>query len=461
MLKVLKQPKVFYGTLFGLMLPMILQNLMTQSVALADTFMVGVLGETSLAAVTLANAPFSVLMVLTFGIQSGVGILVAQYWGRENQGAISRVLGVGLYFGMIASAIAAVLLIGFPEQVLKIVTPEPELIRIGAGYARIVAVANIFSSLNNVYIAAQRSCGNTKIGMIALAVSSVFNLIGNWTLINGLFGFPKLGVNGAAWATLISHVLGSVILITYAARDKRLVLKVALMLRPGMIIVRDFFKYSLPVIINEGLWGVALMAYPTIFGHMPSPTATMAAYTISGNIEKIFTVAVFATGNSAAAIIGKEIGAGREKDEVYSMGKTLSAVGLLVGLAQALLLLLAILFVLEPYVYPLFELSSAAATAANSMLIVLCLVIPLRNFGFATGIGCLRGGGDVRALMYIDVGTLYLLALPFAAISGLVFGASVGVVYMSVFIEEVAKAFILLYRFRSKKWINNVTREIT
>jgi putative MATE family efflux protein len=457
---ILKQPKAFYGTLFGLMIPMILQNLMTQSVALADTFMVGVLGETSLAAVTLANAPFSVLMVLTFGIQSGVGILVAQYWGRENQGAISRVLGVGFYFGLVASAIAAVLLIGFPKQVLSIVTPEPELIKIGAGYARIVAVANIFSSLNNVYIAAQRSCENTKIGMMALAVSSLFNLLGNWVLINGKFGFPMLGVNGAAWATLVSHALGSVILIVYAMRDKRLVLRLPLMLRPGVVIVRDFFKYSLPVIINEGLWGVALMAYPTIFGHMPSPTAIMAAYTISGYIERIFTVAVFATGNAAAAIIGKEIGAGREKDEVYGMGKTLAFIGLLVGLAQALLLLIAIQFVLEPFVYPLFELSSAAAGAANAMLLVLCCVIPLRNFGFATGIGCLRGGGDVKALMYIDVGTLYLLALPFAAITGLVLGASVGVVYFSVFIEEVAKAIILLFRFRSKKWINNVTREI-
>ncbi|MDR3209930.1 MAG: MATE family efflux transporter [Oscillospiraceae bacterium] len=460
MIKTLRgQPRAFYKGLFALMLPLILQNLITQSVALADIFMVGMLGESSLAAVTLANAPFFVLMVLTFGIQSGVGILVAQYWGRGNKNAISRVLGVGLYFGLGAAAVAAVAMLGFPMRVLGFITPERGLVELGAQYARIVAVAQLFSGMNQIYLAAQRSCENTKIGMFSLASSALFNLFGNWVLIFGRFGLPAMGIRGAAAATLISHILGTVIILVYSRRDKRLALKLTLMLRPGVLIVRDFFKYSLPVVINEALWGVALMLYPTIFGHMPTPEALLAAYTIAGNLEKVFTVAVFATGNAASVVIGREIGAGREGG-VYNAAKALLCVGLLLGLAQGLVLLGATLFLLEPFVYPLFTLSRDAARAATSMLLILSAVVPLRNVGFALGIGVLRGGGDVKAVMLIDVGTLYCLALPFAALSGLAFGAGVAVVYASVLIEEAVKTALLLRRFVSRKWINNVTRAI-
>ncbi|MDR0839075.1 MAG: MATE family efflux transporter [Oscillospiraceae bacterium] len=460
MIKLLKrQPKVFYASLFGLMVPMILQNLATQSVALADTFMVGVLGESSLAAVTLANAPFFVLMVFTFGIQSGVGILVAQYWGRGNRDAINRVLGVGLYFAAVVTIIVGTAILLFPNQVLGLVTPEKELVLIGAPYARVVAVSQIFSSVNNIYIAAQRSCGNAKIGVYALTSSSLFNLFGNWVLIFGKFGFPEMGVLGAAVATLASRVLESAIVVVYAFRNKHLPLKLKLMLRPGVVIVRDFIKYSLPVVINEGLWGVALMLYPVIFGHMTNPAALLAAYTIAGNVEKVFTVAVFATGNAAAAIIGKELGAGRH-DTIYDTGKSLAVIGLLIGVASSALLLVCTLTLIEPVVYPLFNLSGVAAKGATSMLFVLCACVPLRNLGFAVGIGVLRGGGDVRAMMYIDVCTLYLLGLPFAAITGLLLGADVAVVYASTLLEEVFKSGLILWRFKSRKWIKNITREI-
>jgi Na+-driven multidrug efflux pump len=232
-----------------------------------------------------------------------------------------------------------------------------------------------------------------------------------------------------------------------------------MLLSPGVLIARDFVKYSLPVALNEAMWGVSLMLYPAILGHMLNPASNLAAYTISGNIEKIFTVAVFASGNAVAVIIGKEIGAGRG-DRVYSKALSLTATCLLLGLAAGALLLTATLTVMQPLVYPLFGLSPEAETAATSLLLVLCAAIPMRNMGFALGIGILRGGGDVKAVAIIDVGTLYILALPFAAISGLVFHASVGVVYSSVFIEEFIKTILLLFRVRSKKWINDVTRDV-
>jgi putative MATE family efflux protein len=430
------------------------------SVALADTFMVGMTGETGLAAVTLANTPFFVLIVLTFGVQSGVSILVAQYWGRRDQGAINRVVGVGVYVALAASGVFCFVMIAAPEKVLRFVTNEREMLDIAVDYARIVGVSQIFASVSQVYIAAQRSCENTKLGVLVLGSSSLINILGNWLLIFGSapLGIAPMGAVGAAVATLISRIFEFLVAAVYAAVNRHLRINLRLMLNPGAIIIRDFARYSLPVVINEALWGVSLMIYPVILGHMSSPTALLAAYTIAGNIERLFAVAVFASGNAVAVIIGKEIGSGNTRG-VYSIAKSLVAMGFVLGLASGALLLAATLTVMKPLVYPLFDMSPEAARTATSMLLILSAAVPLRNFGFTAGVGVLRGGGDVRAMMGIDLMSVYVFALPMAAISWLVFGADITVVYSSILLEEITKTVFLLARMRTKKWINDVTRD--
>jgi putative MATE family efflux protein len=460
MTNLLKQPRGFYRGVFSLMAPLILQNVISQTIALADAFMVGLTGEASLAAVTLANTPFFVLMVLTFGIQSGVGILIAQYWGRQNKGAISRVIGVGTYVALAVSLLVAVIMLIFPRDILRLVNGDEGLLDLAVDYARIVGVSQVFASLTQIYIAAQRSCENPKLGVIVLSSSSLINIFGNWLLIFGskTLGIAPMGVVGAAVATLAARIIEFAVVVAYAMLNRHLRLDLKLFFRPGMLIVKDFIKYSMPVVINEALWGVSLMLYPVILGHMPSSTALLAAYNIAGNVEKLFTVAVFATGSAVSVMIGKELGSGNTKG-VYSIAKSLAATGFLLGLGSGLLLLVATLTVVRQYIYPLFQMSPDAASAATSMLLVLSAVVPLRNGGFAIGIGILRGGGDVRAVMLIDCLSLYVLALPMAAISGLVLGAGIAVVYSSVLLEEVAKTGILIMRMRTKKWIKNVTRD--
>jgi Na+-driven multidrug efflux pump len=277
----------------------------------------------------------------------------------------------------------------------------------------------------------------------------LINVFGNWLLIfgNEFLGIAPMGVVGAAVATLVARIVEFLVVAVYAAVSRHLRINLRLALKPGRIIGRDFIRYSLTVVVNEALWGASLMIYPVILGHMPSPSSLLAAYTIAGNIEKLFAVTVFAIGNAVAVIIGREIGAGRMKS-VYSTAKSLVAAGLATGLATGALLLAATLTVMKPVIFPLFDMSPGAASAATSMLLILSLAAPLRGMDFAAGIGVLRGGGDVRAMMYIDLLPLYVLALPMAAVSGLVLGADITVVYSSVFLEEVVKAFFLLARVR-------------
>lgn len=458
MLNFMKQPKGFYKGVFTIMIPMILQNLITQSVAFADTFMVGMLGQDYLAAVTTGTTPFFIVMVLMMGIQSGAGILIAQYWGKGNQNAINRVLGIGLYFSFIFSFIGAAVVFAFPRQILSLVINDTRIVQMGIDYARIAGFAQMCSSISGIYIAAQRSMENTKLGFIVLTISAVFNLFGNWVLIFGNLGMPALGIEGAAIATLISRILEIIIVLVYALKNKRFKLQVRLVVMPGLTILKDYLKYSMPVIINEALWGFGAVIYPVILGHMQNSAEILAAYTIAGNLERLFNVAVFAAGGATAVIIGREIGAGRVST-VYSVGKSLIMLALFFGLASGGLLLLASLTVLEPVIYPLFKLTPIAAQAATTMLLILSFITVIRTLGFTMGIGVLRGGGDVRVVMFVDIGTLYLIAMPAAALSALVFGAGIGVVYCCIALEDICKTGLLLLRFKSRKWINDVTRE--
>ena len=458
MVNVLRQPKGFYRGVFALMAPIILQNLITQTVALTDTFMVGMLGEQYLAAVTIAVTPQFILMIFTFGVQSGLGILVAQYWGKGSISTINRALGVAVYITMIVTLGGAFLIHSFPRQLLSLITNDKTLVALGAPYARITCFAIALNSISLVYVSCHRSMENPRLGVIILSFSSAFSIFWNWVLIFGNLGFPALGIQGAAISTLCARILEVTIISIHAFCNSRFRVKLGLLLKPGMTIFRDFLKYSLPVLLNEAMWGFGAMMYPVIYGHMSGAQTILAANNIAGNLERIFAVTMFGCGSATAVIIGREIGAGRQ-DQVTSVAKSLMALGVFLGLCSGSLLIITRLTIMEPYVFPLFGLSPEAASSATIMLTILALVLPLRTIGFTMGIGVMRGGGDVKRLMIIDVGTLYVIALPLAAFTGLVLRTGITVVYLTILFEEIVKVTLLYFRVRSNKWINNVTRE--
>jgi Na+-driven multidrug efflux pump len=191
---------------------------------------------------------------------------------------------------------------------------------------------------------------------------------------------------------------------------------------------------------------------------MSGAGTNLAAYNISGNLERMFAVTMFACGGATAVIIGREIGAGR-RDRVQSIAKSLMTLGLLLGLCSGALLMLTRFTILEPYVFPLFDLSPEAASTATIMLTIVAISLPMRTLGFTMGIGVLRGGGDVKVLMIIDVATLYLIFLPMASLSGLVFGLGIAIVYSSMLVEDITKTTLLFFRVKSNKWVHDVTRE--
>ena len=440
------------------MLPMILQNLVTNFMALADSFMVGALGETELAAVTMANSIFYVLSLIIFGIQSGTGVLVAQYYGKGRLDAINRIMGMGYYVSLGLTALIALLAFFFPMQLMQLVTNNPDLWEPGAEYARIVGFSYVCMAFSGVYIAVQRSMENPGLGAILLTVSGALNILLNYMFIFGKWGAPAMGCAGAAVATLLSRVLEVLVVTGCFFRSKRLPVKPGLMLRPGRIIAGDFIKYSLPVVLNEGMWSLAMSLYSIIMGHMPNSTPILAAYTIAGNIDRMAAVALFAAGNATAVIIGRDIGCGDTK-EIYGKGVALNFVCFVTGIISMGILLTIRATLLDGFIFPLMDISAEAGELAKMMLAFIAVIMPLRSLNLCNIVGVFRGGGDVRYGLICDIGPLYCVCLPAAALCGLVFGLGITAVYVCICLDDFCKVFLCLPRLRSGKWINSVTRE--
>lgn len=454
----LRQGRGFYRSAIALMLPMILQNLVTNCMALADSFMVGALGETELAAVTMANSVFYVLSLIIFGIQSGTGVLVAQYYGKGRLDAINRIMGMGYYVSLGLTALIALLAFFFPIQLMQLVTNNPDLWEPGAEYARIVGFSYVCMAFSGVYIAVQRSMENPGLGAILLTVSGALNILLNYMFIFGKWGAPAMGCAGAAVATLLSRVLEVLVVTGCFFRSKRLPVKPGLMLRPGRIIAGDFIKYSLPVVLNEGMWSLAMSLFSIIMGHMPNSTPILAAYTIAGNIDRMAAVALFAAGNAAAVIIGRDIGCGDTK-EIYGKGVALNFVCFVTGIISMGILLTIRATLLDGFIFPLMDISAEAGELAKMMLAFIAVVMPLRSLNLCNIVGVFRGGGDVRFGLICDIGPLYCVCLPAAALCGLVFGLGITAVYVCICLDDFCKVFLCLPRLRSGKWINSVTRE--
>lgn len=457
MFSYLNRGGVFYRNVCSLALPILFQNLITTSLGMIDTFMVGSLGEAPLAAVAQANIPVFIIQLVIFGLQSGSSVLISQYWGRGDTDAINRVMGIGFYLAGAISAIFAIIMSCFPSALMGLLTNNEELIPLAAGYARIVGVSYLFNSITGVYTGAHRSMENPKLGLYIYAASMLTNTFLNWVFIFGNLGAPRLEVEGAALATLISRIVEFSIMVVYARCNRRFRLRLRLCLRPDRALVEKFFRFATPVVINETLWGLGTSMYKVIMGHMEDSTHILAARAIAGNVEDISLVAVFAIAGTAAIVVGREIGAGR-RATVYEVAAALNTMAFLCGGLIGAALVVSAHTWLPAIVYPLFHLTPTSASIATLILTFTGVLMPLRSFDSTNTVGVLRGGGDSRAAAIIDVSAMWLVAIPLAAIFALVLRWEIVWVYVAITIEQLVKFTLGFSRFRSRAWINDITR---
>lgn len=444
--------KNFYKQVCLLIIPMALQNLINVGVQAADVFMLGRVGEKVLSGASLAGQIQFIMTLILFGTTSGATVLTAQYWGKKDTRTIEKILGMGMLIGIggaLAFALAAELI---PETLLRIYTNDPEVIAEGAKYLRIVALSYVIMAATQVYLYIMRSIERVVIATVVYGASLIVNIIVNAVLIFGLMGFPKMGIEGAAIGTLISRILGLMIVIWYAKfRNKVVRFHLSDMWNIDKVLLKDFLFYATPVILNELVWGMGSSANTAVIGHLGS--AAVAANSVVQVVRELSTVVVFGVSNATAIYLGKTIGE-RQYELAKAYGRRFAVLSVITGFIAA-----GIILVSAPAVGRFMTLSPEAKSYLMFMFFVMSYFALCQAINTTLVVGVFRSGGDTRFGLRLDATTMWCCSILLGAIAAIVFRASVPVVYALLMSDEVIKVPITVKRFLGYKWIKNVTRE--
>lgn len=441
--------KKFIKKAIAIAIPITFQLFLNTTLNFIDILMIGSLGETTIAAVGLANKVFFVFSLLLFGICSGSSILTSQYFGKKDIKSIRRVLGISLVIGLIGSIFFVIPGILCPKLVMNIFTPSTNTIAIGASYLAIVAISYPLTAITNVYTAVLRSINEVRLPVVISLVSIFINIVLNYTLIFGHFGAPALGVQGAALGTLIARIIEclSILTIIYI-KNGPAAAKIKELIDFNKEFTKKFFITVTPVIINEFMWGLGVTMYSLVYGRMGD--GAVAAITITQNVEQIITVMFQGIGSATAVILGNELGANKlEKADIHA--KYLIVMQLVLSLVMGV-----VCFLIKMPLIRLFSVSEFVALDISKCLIVFIIYLPFKMFNLVNIVGVLRSGGDTKAALFLDVTGVWIIGIPLAFLGGIFLGLPIYIVYAMVMFEEVYKFILGIRRYRQKKWLKNI-----
>ncbi len=441
--------RTFLRELLTIAIPISFQQLIYASLNMIDVFMVGQLGETAIAALGLSNQVFFVLILILFGATSGMAIFTAQFWGKHEIEPIRKVLGMSLITATGVALIFTLAATLMPEAVLGFYTDDTEVIDLGSSYLRIVGFTYIPVAIATAYIAVLRSIQLIRLAVIATVSALTFKTILGYGLIFGIGGLPELGVRGAAIGTASGWILELVLLLILIYTQKTpLAANPLTLFSFDKVFFGRVLKTVWPAVANELFWSFGITAYYAIYAHIG--TDSIAAVNINATIEELGFVVFMGLANGCAVMVGNRIGA-RKMDEAYEIVRRVIIMGVTFAVIVGV-----IIFFLRDVVLGLYDLSPSGVKNVRMLMLMMACTLWIRMFNFSTFIGALRAGGDTRFALIMEICSIWLIGVPAAYIAAFVFHLPVYYVYLAVSIEEIAKAFVSGWRFKSKKWIHDL-----
>lgn len=439
----------FYRKLFRVALPITLQSLIVSSLNMIDTFLVGKLGEKAVAAVGIGNQFFFLLSLIFFGISGGCSMYLSQYWGKKDKDSIKRIVGVGVITVVAVGILFMFIALIFPKYIVMIFSRDKEVIDIAASFLRIVSLSYVFTGITLILSSTLKCMEKTLVPMLVSLCAVIINIVLNFVLIFGLYGFNAYGVNGSAMATVIARIIECTIIIFLTFNRKSIIhgkFKEFVDFNKGYYF--KIIKDVLPVVVNESCWALATISYSIAYGFIG--TGAQASIQICNTIQNLFMVITFGVANGSLVMIGNVVGSGDEKG-AKEYAKRFYFISILIGVILGLTMTL-----LAPTILNYFAVSPEVVASSISILIVMSLIAPFRVFNIVVVVGILRGGGDIKNAMYIEVSTMWLVGVPMAFLGALVFKLPVSTVVALTCLEEVAKFILCAIRLKSNKWIRNV-----
>lgn len=442
----------FYQALSALVIPIAIQNFITNAVNSADVLMLGYVGQTELSAVSLANQFQFLLSGMFFGISSGVTILASQYWGKKDTNAIQAVMGIAVKIASVITILIAAGAIAIPEILMHIYTNDRVLIEIGASYLRVIGISYVMMSFSQVYLCALRSMERAKLSTMISSAALVMNVVLNAVFIFGIGGVPRLGVIGVALATVISRIIELALCLADAIRGKVFRMNLKVMFGRHKLLFEDFLKYSIPALVNDCAWTTAFSMYSVIMGHMNADV--VAASSVATTVRDLCTILCFALASGASVLLGIEIGEGRLEDVKKDAGRSCH-VTLLAGILTG-----AVILLVRPIVFACFSLTERAGGYLDIMLWISSYYVVGQAMNTLLIAGVFRAGGDSRFGMICDIIVMWCISVPLGFISAFVLKLPPMAVYVILCLDEFWKIPVVYRHYKSFRWLKDITREL-
>lgn len=441
----------FSRNLLRLAVPIVLQNLVTTAVSSADVIMLGFVSQDALAAGSLASQIMFILNLVYSGISSGVIMLAAQYWGKQDTFTIERIMGIGMRISILISTVFFILAFFFPALLMRIFTNDMQLVSTGIPYLKIVSFSYLFMSISQVYLCTMRTIERVIFATAANASALLLNILLNAVFIFGLLGAPKMGIAGVALATTIARGIEFVICMLDALKFKTIRFRPSTIFERHKLLFVDFMKYSLPAFGNEVSWGLAFSMYSVIMGHLGSDiVAANAVVVVARNLG---TVSCFGIANAGAILLGKSIGAGR-METVKADASKFCKITFISGMIGGIFI-----FLLRPLFMNMADLTATAQGYLNIMLFINMYYVLGQAMNTAVICGVFRSGGDSKWGFICDTIDMWGYAVPMGFFTAFVLKLPPMWVYFIICTDEFVKIPFVYKHYKSYKWLKNITRE--
>lgn len=447
------ETKEFFQGILIIGIPVIIQNLINSLVNMTAVFMVGSLGEVAITSTSLGNSWFFVYILLCGGITAAGSIFISQHWGNKEIDKVHQYMGIMIIGVAILAAIMGTCSILFSDTIIRIYSSDPSVIKIGASYIRIIGYSYFFTAFTNVFVATLRSTQIAFVPMIGTILSLLCNLLLNYCLIFGNVGMPRLGVNGAAIATVIARIIEFLFIVGYTYSKK-----LAVAVHPKRFFhieyqtVKQYFRYGSFIILGEAIYGIGNSIYNIAYKY--TGTESQAALQIVNSIKSMALVLSIGVGNSASVIIGNLLGQNQLEKAKRFCKKYLIFTPVVAAAVAVILVLFA------PMILHMFQISQSSQSYAQKMLYILAFELPFRAINFTIIVGILRAGGDSTYCFKANFCGTWLFGLPMAFLGAVVLKAPVYIVFLMVTADEIGKFFICFPRTIKYKWMRNLTQNI-
>ena len=446
-----QEAKSFYKDLRNVVQPMAIQNLISSAVNSADVIMLGYIGQTAIAASSLAGNVAFILFMISTGLSSGLVMLGAQYWGKKDTEAIKTLLGIGLRICCSVEIIVACIAAFYPRILMLIFTKDEALIAEGCRYLRAASFSYVCLSFSQMFQAGFKSIERVKIVTITSTTSLFLNIGLNAVFIFGLLGIPKMGITGVGIATSIARFIEMIICFIYAGRQTDVKFSVSCVFRRNKLLTRDFFRYSLPAVGNELVWGSAFAMYSVIMGHLGEDI--VAANSVVNTVRQLGSVLCFGMAYGGAIVVGKYMGAG-DMAVAERKASRLARVTIFSGVLGAVLLIC--LYPVLPYIA---DLNETAAHYRNVLLFINAYSLIGASINTVLICGIFRAGGDSKFGFVADTINMWCVSVPLGLLAAFVFKLPPLWVYFILFLDEFEKMPFVIHHYFKKGWLRNITRD--